>query len=91
MNQGRGGNFADFSYRPTSNNTLISRLVDDPAVAQRYRALVKELGETVFTEPVLNKLIAEVERAVPNRNSATKDFLINRAAQMKATIEALPQ
>lgn len=90
MNSGRGGNGSDV-LRPAVNNALIYWLLDDPAVTERHRAIVKELAETVFTAPALNKLIEEVERAVPNRDQSTKTFLTNRAKDLQSAIGLPPR
>jgi len=73
------GNY-DLMRPNIANNPLIYWLLDDPAVAQRYREIVKELAATVFSASSLNKLMAEVEHVIPNRDPATKNFLITRAA-----------
>jgi spore coat protein CotH len=90
MNSGRGGNGPDILRPVINNNALIYWLLDDPMVAERYRAILKELAETVFTEDSLNKLLEEVERAIPNRDPSTKNFLKNRAAQIQSAVATLP-
>jgi spore coat protein H len=77
----RGGNAGQDLLRPNpGQNALIYWLLDDPAVAEKYRAIVKELAASVFTEPVLNKMLTDEEQAIPNRDRATRTFLTNRAA-----------
>ncbi|HEX5000825.1 MAG TPA: CotH kinase family protein [Terriglobia bacterium] len=77
--------------RPSCDNALIYWLLDDPAVAERYRAIVRELAETVFTASELNRLIEEAEKAVPARDKSTREFLRNRAAYMESAVDNLPK
>jgi spore coat protein H len=92
MNSGRG-NVAgpDILRYPNQNNPLIYWLLDDPAVAERYRAIVKELAATVFSAPALNKMLEEAERAIPGRDQSTRTFLNNRAAYVQTLFPAPPQ
>ena len=86
----RGLNVSQDILRPNAgNNALIYWLLDDPAVAERYRAIVKELAASVFVAPVLNKMIADAEQAIPGRDSSTKTFLINRAAYMQSAVAGM--
>jgi hypothetical protein len=73
--------------RPSgANNPLIYKLLDDPGVAERYRAILKEIAASVFITPVLNRLIADAEAVIPNRDPATRTFLINRAAFLESLV-----
>jgi spore coat protein CotH len=87
---GRGGahNSPDILRPNPGQNALIYWLLDDPAIAEKYRAIVKELAASVFTQPVLNRMLEDAERAIPNRDRATRNFLTNRAAELKALITA---
>ena len=86
---GMGGLRGGDILRPTAqNNRLIHWLLDDPAVAERYRAIVKELSETAFSAPVLNKMIAEAEQTLSIRDSATKQFLNTRATYVQSVLGA---
>jgi spore coat protein CotH len=89
MNRGRGGG-PDVLRPAVNNNALIYWLLDDPKVMERYQAIEKELAETVFTPESLNKLIEEVERAIPNRDPSTKNFLKDRATQIQSAVATLP-
>jgi hypothetical protein len=91
MNRGAGGVGPDIMNPPANNNALIYWLLDDPAVRQRYNEIVKELSETAFAPPALNKLIEEVEKALPNRDPATKNFLTARAAQIQSVMGTAPK
>jgi len=82
-----GGNVGPDILRPNAgNNALIYWLLDDPVVAERYRAILKELAASVFVAPVLNKMIAGAEQALPGRDPSTRNFLINRAAYMQSVV-----
>jgi hypothetical protein len=91
MNNGRGASGPDILRPPVNNNALIYWLLDDPAIAERYRTIVKELAATVFTAESLNRLLEEVEQAVPNRDPSTRNFLTSRAAQVQTAVATLPQ
>jgi hypothetical protein len=79
-------------WRPnTPNNALIYWLLDDPAVLERYREIVKELAATVFTTAALNRMIAELEQAGTSRDQSTKTFLANRVAYVQSLFPDLPK
>ncbi|HET9216072.1 MAG TPA: hypothetical protein VFR18_03785, partial [Terriglobia bacterium] len=82
---------ADILKPIASNNPLIYWLLDDPAVAERYRAIVRELADSAFSITVLNHLIAEAEKTTSIRDSATKAFLINRANYVQSLFAGLPK
>ncbi len=54
----------DLMYPFSGENPLGYYLLDDPAVAVRYQAIVRELVETVFSEERLLAMIAELEPVV---------------------------
>ncbi len=76
----------DILRPPAQNNALIYWLLDDPRIAERYRAIVKELAATVFNEPVLSKMIADVEEGLPSRDPSTRNFLLARAAALQSQL-----
>jgi spore coat protein CotH len=89
---GMGGRGNAEILKPTApNNPLIYWLLDDPAVAERYRAIVRELADSAFSVPVLNQMIAEVEKTTSIRDSATKAFLINRATYVQSLFAGTPK
>jgi spore coat protein CotH len=88
--QQRGQNNGPDVLRPNAaNNALIYWLLDDPAVAEKYRAIVKELAASVFVAPVLNKMIADAEQVLPGRDPSTKNFLNNRATYIQSAVAAV--
>jgi spore coat protein H len=90
--QARGGiNPPDILKPAATNNALIYWLLDDPAVMERYQAIVKELSATAFSTEFLTKTLEEAERAMPARDASTKNFLLSRAASVKASVAALPK
>ena len=48
-----------------SSQLLINRLLDDPAVAARYRTIIRELSATAFSPTELTKLMDALEAASP--------------------------
>jgi len=65
---------------PAGNNQLlIYWLLDDPAVAARYRAIIRELSTTAFSPTELAKLMDVLEAAGPGRTNSPRDFMIGRA------------
>lgn len=89
MNRGALNNPGPDILRYTNqNNALIYWLLDDPVVAERYRAILKELAETVFTVPALNKMLEEAERSIPGRDQSTRTFLHSRAAYIQSLFPA---
>jgi spore coat protein H len=73
--------------QPTGpGNALLYRLLDDPVVMAEYRAILKELAESVFLDPVLNKMIADADQVVSNRDPSARIFLNNRAAYIQSLV-----
>jgi hypothetical protein len=64
-------------------------LLDDPSVAEEYRAIVKELAGSVFTAQALNKKIADVEEVIPNRDPSVRTFLNTRSAYVQSLVAGL--
>jgi spore coat protein CotH len=85
---GNNNNGVDI-LQPSANNILISRLLDDPSVAEEYRAIVKELAGSVFTAQALNKKIADVEEVIPNRDPSVRTFLNTRSAYVQSLVAGL--
>ena len=60
---GNGGAASIDLLQPFTNvNALGYWLLDDPAVAARYKAIVKEIMETTFAHPELPRLIGSLEQ-----------------------------
>jgi spore coat protein H len=63
-NMGRGATNLSLRTPYSSDNPLIYWLLDDPAVLNRYRAIVLEILRDVFNATELTKLVNAVEAAV---------------------------
>ena len=72
---GGGGACASTSAPFNGDQPLIYWLLDDPAVAARYRAIVRELGTTAFTAAELTKLIDALEKVGTGRGPSPRAFI----------------
>jgi hypothetical protein len=74
---GRGGTTTGPNLlRPFSGDQpLIYWLLDDPAVEARYRAILRELAMTVFTEAELLALVDRLEKVGSGRGPSPRDFI----------------
>jgi spore coat protein CotH len=71
------------------DNPLIYWLLDDPGVNARYRAILKELGTAVFTEPRLLALVDTLEKIGTGRGPAPREFIEARTAYVRDVISKL--
>ncbi len=73
--------------RPFSgDNPLIYWLLDDPAVAEKYRAIVKELSKTAFARTELEKFIVDLEKINPRRDPTLRTFIDSRASYVQSLV-----
>jgi spore coat protein H len=70
----------------TGDNPLIYWLLDDPAVVEQYRAIVKELAKTVFSRAELEKIIVELEKVNSRRDPTLRTFIDGRAAYIQSLV-----
>ena len=70
----------------SGDQPLIYWLLDDPAVNARYRAIVREIGTTVFTRTELLKLIDALEKVGSGRGPSPRSFIEARAAHVEQLI-----
>ena len=70
----------------SGDQPLIYWLLDDPAVAARYRAIVRELGTTVFTPAALSTMIDTLEKVGTGRGPSPREFLASRTAYVQQLI-----
>jgi spore coat protein H len=82
----RGGNNAATNLMRPANaqNLLITRLLDDPATAEKYRLVVKELATTIFKRDELEKILVELEKASGRRDAALRSMRDSRSAYVEA-------
>ena len=83
---GGPGNVGDMMRPFIGNNPLIYWLLDDPAVAERYRAIIKELSKTVFARTEIEKIIVELEKANPERDPSLRSFVDSRVSYVQGLI-----
>jgi spore coat protein H len=85
---GRGGGpgVGDMMRPFSGDNPLIYWLLDDPAVAERYRSIIKELSKTVFARVELEKILVDLEKAIPNRDATLRSFLDGRVAYVNGLV-----
>ena len=73
--------------RPYSGDqALIYWLMDDPAVMTRYRAILRELSATAFSQAELNKMILTAEQAGAGKSGSPRYFLESRAATVQQLV-----
>jgi spore coat protein H len=65
---------------------LIYWLLDDPAVAARYRAIIRELSATAFSAAELTKLMDALEAASPGRTNSPREFMMGRANMVQQLV-----
>ena len=73
------------------NQLLIYWLLDDPAVAARYRAIIRELSATAFSPTELAKLMDALEAASPGRANSPRDFMMGRANMVQQLVASWPK
>ena len=71
--------------RPAGQNQpLIYWLLDDPAIADQYRVIVKELATTVFTRSECEKILDRLENVSTRHDQALRSFLDSRYAYIES-------
>jgi hypothetical protein len=70
----------------TGDQPLLFWLLDDPAIDAQYRAILRELGTTVFTTAELSKLMDDLDKVGTGRGPSPRDFLTSRAASVQQLI-----
>jgi len=88
---GRGDASMQFDVlRPfTGDQPLLFWLLDDPARAAEYRAIVKEIGTSVFTAAELLKLVDALEKVGTGRGPSPREFITTRTAYVQQLIAGL--
>ncbi|HXT69144.1 MAG TPA: CotH kinase family protein [Vicinamibacterales bacterium] len=81
--RGRGIQSFDIMNPAGPDQPLIHWLLDDPAVATRYRAIVRELAGSAFASAELTKLVDALEAVVSSRDPGPRAFLDSRAAYVR--------
>jgi spore coat protein H len=85
--QNRGGMpGADIMNPAGTAQPLIYWLLDDPAVAAKYRAIIKELSSTAFSPAELIKLMDELESARLGTTGSPRDFVLGRANMVQQLV-----
>jgi len=76
--QGSLGAQVDVLRPFTGDQPLLYWLLDDPAVAARYRDIIRELATTVFTKAKIMELVDTLEKVGTGRGSSPRAFLESR-------------
>jgi len=71
------------------DNPLIYWLLDDPANAAKYRAILRELAATVFTAAEMTKLCDQLEQAGGGRAVSPRSFIAGQVAYVQQVIAGL--
>ncbi len=71
-----------------ANQLLIYWLLDDPAVAARYRAIIRELASTAFSPAELTKLMDALEAVSQAPVSSPRSFVLARAQMVQELVAA---
>ena len=77
---------SDMLNPANANQLLIYWLLDDPAVAARYRAIIRELSATAFSPTELTKLMDALEAASPGRTNSPREFMMGRANMVQQLV-----
>jgi spore coat protein H len=82
----RGGpaNAANLMRPANAQNLLVTRLLDDPATAEKYRLVVKELATTILTREELEKILVELEKVRGSRDAALRSMIDSRVAYVQS-------
>jgi hypothetical protein len=78
--RGFGGTALDVMQPSRGDNALIYWLLDDPAVAARYRTIVKEIVAKIFNATDLLKMVDDLDKVGTGRGASPRAFLESRAA-----------
>ena len=89
MQSARGG--TNILNPAGSNQPLIYWLLDDPAVAARYREIIRELSTTAFSATELTKLMDALEAASPGRTNSPREFMLGRANMVQQLVASWPK
>jgi hypothetical protein len=82
---------ADILNPANANQLLIYWLLDDPAVAARYRAIIRELSATAFSPTELTRLMDALEAASPGRTNSPREFMMGRANMVQQLVAGWPK
>jgi spore coat protein H len=86
-NGGAGGAGGPDITRPfNGDQPLIYWLMDDPAVAARYRAIIRELAASAFARSELNKIVDALEQVGTGRGPSPRAFLESRSAYVEQLV-----
>jgi len=81
-----GGQTFDIMNPASTDQPLIYWLLDDPAVAARYKVIVQEIATKVFTSGELMKLVDTLEGIGSGRGPSPRAFLETRIAHVRDLI-----
>jgi len=76
----------DVMHPFSGDQPLISRLLDDPVVAVRYRAIVAELAASVFTKAKMTEMVDTLEKIGTGRGPSPRAFLESQADYLQQLV-----
>jgi len=82
---------ADILNPANASQLLIYWLLDDPVVAARYRAIIRELSATAFSPTELTKVMDALEAASPGRIASPREFMMGRANMVQQLVAGWPK
>jgi spore coat protein H len=75
--------------RPLRNeNPLIYWLLDDPAVAARYRSILAELSTSAFSREALFDVLTALEKATGRSAGTLRDFIESRVRAVEVVVKS---
>ncbi len=84
--RGGGPGVGDITRPFQGDNALLYWLLDDPAVVEKYRGILKELSKTVFAREEIEKILVELEKVNPRRDPALRSFLDSRVTYVQGIV-----
>jgi hypothetical protein len=85
---GMGGAGFDILKPYRTEQPLIYWLLDDPAVAAQYRAIIRELAARPFSHAELMSVVDSLEKVVTGRAPSPRAYLANRASYLQQIVAA---
>jgi len=76
----------DIARPVVGEQPLICRLLDDPAMTARYRAIVRQLSSSVYSKTELLKLVDTLEKVGTGRGPSPRPFIESQTALIEQVV-----